>query len=34
MDASEERFLSDYRMEDYDRPSVTTDIAAFAVRSE
>lgn len=34
MDASEERFLSDYRMEDYDRPSVTTDIVAFTVRSE
>lgn len=34
MDANEERYLSAYRMEDYDRPSVTTDIVAFTVRSE
>lgn len=31
---NEEQFLSTYRMEDYDRPSVTTDIVAFTVRSE
>lgn len=34
MDADEKQFLSSYRMEDYDRPSVTTDIVAFTVRSE
>ncbi len=32
--SDEELFLSSYRMEDYDRPSVTTDIVAFTVRSE
>ena len=32
--SEEARFLSDYRMEDFDRPSVTTDIAAFTIRSE
>lgn len=31
---NEDQFLSTYRMEDYDRPSVTTDIVAFTVRSE
>lgn len=34
MDINEQQFLSTYRMEDYDRPSVTTDIVAFTVRSE
>ena len=32
--SDEELFLSAYRMEDYDRPSVATDIAAFSVRSQ
>lgn len=31
---SEELFLSNYKIEDYDRPSVTTDIVAFKIRSE
>lgn len=30
----EEAFLSSYSVENYDRPSVTTDIVAFKVRSE
>lgn len=30
----EEDFLSSYSIEDYDRPSVTTDIVAFKIRSE
>lgn len=29
----EEAFLSSYNMDDYDRPSVTTDIVAFKIRS-
>lgn len=29
----EEAFLSSYSMDDYDRPSVTTDIVAFKIRS-
>ena len=32
--SSEELFLSKYNIQDYDRPSVTTDIVAFAIRSE
>lgn len=32
--SDENLFLSSYRMEDYDRPSITTDIVAFTVRSE
>ncbi len=32
--AEEEAFLSSYSMEDYDRPSVTTDIVAFKIRSK
>lgn len=32
--SDEELFLSAYRMDDYERPSVTTDIAAFTIRSE
>ena len=31
---SEKEFLNQYRMEDYDRPSVTTDVAAFMMRKE
>lgn len=34
MDINEAQFLSSYSMEDYDRPSVTTDVVAFTVRSE
>ena len=32
--ADEEAFLSSYSIENYDRPSVTTDIVAFKIRSE
>lgn len=32
--SDEELFLSAYNIEDYDRPSVTTDIVAFAIRQE
>lgn len=32
--SDEELFLSAYRIEDYERPSVTTDIALFTIRSE
>ena len=31
---SEKEFLSDYRLSDYERPSVTTDVAAFMISSE
>ncbi len=31
---SEKEFLSNYRLEDYERPSVTTDVAAFMIRQE
>ena len=31
---SEKKFLADYRLSDYDRPSVTADVAAFMVRAE
>lgn len=31
---TEKEFLSEYRIEDYDRPSVTTDVAAFTIRTE
>lgn len=31
---SEVAFLSSYRMEDYERPSVTTDIAVFALQTQ
>ena len=31
---SEKEFLAQYRMEDYERPSVTADIVAFMIRSE
>lgn len=31
---TEEEFLASYRLEDYDRPSVATDVVAFSVRSE
>ncbi|MBQ8687005.1 MAG: NUDIX hydrolase [Ruminococcus sp.] len=34
MASSEETFLSEYRLEDYDRPSVAADIALFTIRSE
>ncbi len=33
-DASLESFLSDYSIESYERPSVTTDIVSFTVRSQ
>ena len=32
--SDEELFLSAYNIEEYDRPSVTTDIVTFAIRSE
>ena len=32
--SDEELFLSAYHIEDYDRPSVATDIAAFSIRAE
>ena len=32
--SDEELFLSAYNIEDYDRPSVTTDIVAFSIQSE
>lgn len=32
--ANEEAFLSGYHIEKYDRPSVTTDVAAFTMRTE
>lgn len=32
--SDEEMFLSSYDITDYDRPSVTTDIAAFTIRTE
>lgn len=32
--SSEEQFLSTYKIENYERPSVATDIVAFAIRSE
>ena len=32
--SDEDLFLSAYNIEDYDRPSVTTDIAAFSIRAE
>ncbi|MBQ5849691.1 MAG: NUDIX hydrolase [Lachnospiraceae bacterium] len=32
--SSEEQYLSNYSIENYERPSVTTDIVAFAIRSE
>ena len=31
---SEKEFLSGYRIDDYERPSVTTDVVAFMIRSE
>ena len=31
---SEKEFLSQYRIEDYERPSVTADVAAFTIRTE
>lgn len=31
---SEKEFLKNYRIEDYERPSLTTDVAAFMIRSE
>lgn len=31
---SEKEFLSDYSIKDYERPSVTADVAAFMIRSE
>ncbi|MBR4344474.1 MAG: NUDIX hydrolase [Lachnospiraceae bacterium] len=31
---SEKEYLSNYNIKDYERPSVTTDIAAFMIRSE
>ena len=31
---SEKDFLKNYRIEDYERPSLTTDVAAFMIRSE
>ncbi|MBR3267241.1 MAG: NUDIX hydrolase [Oscillospiraceae bacterium] len=31
---TEKEFLSKYRMEDYERPSVTADVAAFMIRPE
>ena len=31
---SEKEFLSQYHMEDYERPSVTADIVAFMIRTE
>ncbi|MBQ7546787.1 MAG: NUDIX hydrolase [Clostridia bacterium] len=31
---SEKEFLSGYNIEDYERPSVTTDVVAFMIRSE
>ena len=31
---SEKEFLAGYRISDYDRPSVTADVAAFMIRSE
>lgn len=33
-EASEATFLAEYSIEKYDRPSVTTDIAAFSLRTE
>lgn len=33
-DISEKEFLEQYRIEDYDRPSVTVDIAAFGFKEE
>lgn len=32
--ATEQEYLLNYRLEDYERPSVTTDIAAFMIRNE
>ena len=32
--ATEKEFLSEYRLSDYERPSVTADVAAFMIRSE
>lgn len=32
--AEEASFLESYRLSDYDRPSVATDVAAFSIRSE
>ena len=31
---SEKEFLASYRLDDYERPSVTADVAAFMIRSE
>lgn len=31
---SEKEFLADYKLSDYERPSVTADVAAFMIRSE
>lgn len=31
---TEKEFLSEYKLSDYERPSVTTDIAAFMIRTE
>ncbi|MBE6588273.1 MAG: NUDIX hydrolase [Ruminococcaceae bacterium] len=31
---AEQQFLSDYSMDDYDRPAVATDIAAFSLRTQ
>ena len=31
---SEQRFIENYHMEDYDRPSVTADIVVFSLREE
>ncbi len=31
---NEKEFLSDYKLSDYERPSVTADVAAFMIRSE
>ena len=32
--ATEKEFLSAYKLSDYERPSVTADVAAFMIRSE
>lgn len=34
MTESEQEFLKNYRLDDYPRPSVTTDVAAFMIHSE
>ena len=31
---SEQEFLSQYDIRDFDRPSLTTDVAAFTIRSD